>query len=133
MNLQIPFGEGIIPRFTQTATKWLSKKHLKPKFAALWVEIPPCQSLTHFPELLHQCVVELPAVFEGDKAVETLALHLVRPTHRCSLRHSWVLCQSRLHLRCAHQVAWETPKEKPEVAGSREETMLSKSHYKLLL
>jgi len=72
------------------------------------VSPPLCRSLTQSLELLHQLVVELPAVFEGDEAVQTLALHLVRPTHYRSLRQGRVLRQSSLHLRCAHQVAWKT-------------------------
>lgn len=64
------------------------------------------KGLTQSLELIHQRVTELPAVFEGDKAVEGLSLHLVRSTHHRSLRHSRVLRQGCLNLRCAHQVAW---------------------------
>lgn len=66
------------------------------------------QSLTQSFELLNHLLVELPAVFERDKAVEALSFHRVRSAHHGGLRHRRVQHQRRLHLRSAQKVAWRT-------------------------
>lgn len=87
------------------AFKCLNFLHENIFFSLLLPWTPTLPSLTMSLDFIHQSVVELMAVFEGDEAVETFAFHLVRPTDDSSLSHSWVFRQGRLHLRSAHQVA----------------------------
>lgn len=72
-------------------------------------------SLTQCLELLHQHVGELHAVFEGDEAVETLALYFVGSAHHSGFCHGRMLHQSRLYLCRAHQVAWRAAKTHKDI------------------